>query len=287
MPEGRALSRFEFHRQSPSVDPASAAASGSSPPSSAPKWRLFLKVLPLTALFALAKLGVHGLGLEPWEFDSLTGSLFGASTFVLAFVLSGTLAAYNASEDMVVQFINAIESIEDINRYLAQMKPGLKSDQLTQRLADLLQQSAEWLANSLSFDRIDSALAELGQSLSELRLQSGDSVADRALPELARMRIVLHRMAMNRDHDFLGPAYAILEIFLVGAVLALLLIGADRFSENMVVSCFLFTSFTYLLLLIRDLDNPFQYDGSSCVDVDLNLLTTCRDRLLARLGSIS
>jgi hypothetical protein len=89
-------------------------------------------------------------------------------------------------------------------------------------------------------------------------------------------------MASNRDSEFLGPAYAMLEIFLAGAVMALLLIGADRFSENMVVSCFLFTSFTYLLLLIRDLDNPFQYDGTSCVDVDLSVLNASRERLLAR-----
>ena len=267
----------------PSVDAALAAASGSP----APKWRLFLKVLPLTALFALAKLGVHGLGLEPWEFDSLTGSLFGASTFVLAFVLSGTLAAYNASEDMLVQFINAIESIEDIHRYLALLQPELPTDKLTQSLADLVERLGGWLVNSLGFDRIEVGLAELNLCLAELRLQSGDSVVDRALPELARMRIMINRMASNREQDFLGPAYAILEIFLVGAVLALLLIGADRFSENMVVSCFLFTSFTYLLLLIRDLDNPFQYDGSSCVDVDLSLLTDCREHLLAKLGSVS
>jgi hypothetical protein len=269
------------------VDAAPASASGSPAPSPAPKWRLFLKVLPLTALFALAKLGVHGLGLEPWEFDSLTGSLFGASTFVLAFVLSGTLASYNASEDMLVQFINAIESIEDIHRYLARLQPELPTGKLTQCLADLVERLGGWLFNSLGFDRIEAGLGELNQCLADLRMQSGDSVVDRALPELARMRIMINRMASNREQDFLGPAYAILEIFLVGAVLALLLIGADRFSENMVVSCFLFTSFTYLLLLIRDLDNPFQYDGTSCVDVDLGMLTACRDRLLTRLGSTS
>ena len=112
-------------------------------------------------------------------------------------------------------------------------------------------------------------------------------MVDRALPELARLRNLITRMAINRDSDFLGPAYAMLEIFLVGAVLALLLIGSDRFSETMVVSCFLFTSFTYLLLLIRDLDNPFQYDGSSCVDVDLSLLQRCRERLMARSSSAS
>jgi hypothetical protein len=71
-----------------------------------------------------------------------------------------------------------------------------------------------------------------------------------------------------------------LEVFLAGSVMALLLIGSERLTENVVVSCFLFTSFTYLLLLIRDLDNPFQYDGSSAVDVDLSGLSACRDRLL-------
>jgi hypothetical protein len=270
----------------PSVVAATPAVSGLPPPealpTAAPKWRLFFKVLPLTALFALAKLGVHTLGFEPWEVESLTGSLFGASTFVLAFVLSGTLAAYSASEDMVVQFINAIESIEDVNIYMARLQPGLETAQLTSCLAELLGQLAQWLANQVGFEVIEARLAHLNLILADLRLNSGDSVVDRGLPELARMRILVNRMASNRDSDFLGPAYAMLEIFLVGAVVALLLIGAERFSENMVVSCFLFTSFTYLLLLIRDLDNPFQYDGSSCVDVDLSVLNSCRQRLLAR-----
>jgi len=273
----------------PSVEAATAAVSGLPPsealPTAAPKWRLFLKVLPLTALFALAKVGVHTLGFEPWEFDSLTGSLFGASTFVLAFVLSGTLTAYNASEDMVVQFMNAAESIEDINIYVARLQPSLETARLTSCLAELLGQLAQWLANQVDFEVIDASLADLNLILADLRLNSGDSVVDRGLPELARMRILVNRMASNRDSDFLGPAYAMLEIFLVGTVVALLLIGADRFSENIVVSCFLFTSFTYLLLLIRDLDNPFQYDGSSCVDVDLSVLNSCRQRLLDREGA--
>ena len=270
----------------PSVEAATAAVSGLPPPErlppAPPKWSLFLKVLPLTALFALAKVGVHTLGFEPWEFDSLTGSLFGASTFVLAFVLSGNLAAYIDIEDSVVQFINAIESIEDINIFVARLQPSLETTRLTSRLADLLGQLAQWLANQVGFEVIDASLADLNLILADLRLNSGDSVVDRGLPELARMRILVNRMASNRDSDFLGPAYAMLEIFLVGAVVALVLIGADRFSENMVVSCFLFTSFTYLLLLIRDLDNPFQYDGTSCVDVDLSVLNSCRQRLLAR-----
>jgi hypothetical protein len=257
-------------------------AAADSPPTAAgapAKWRLFLKVLPLTALFALAKLAVHASGFEPWEFNSLTGSLFGAATFVIAFVLSGTLADYNACEDLMLQLINAAEAIEDINRYLGRIQPHPSQAMLSRSLADLLEQVRQWLLNDGPFDQVQRQLDQLNSSLADRRRQSDDSVCERALPELAKIRLVLTKMAGNRNSDFLGPAYAMLEVFLAGSVMALLLIGSERFTENVVVSCFLFTSFTYLLLLIRDLDNPFQYDGSSAVDVDLSGLSACRDRL--------
>jgi hypothetical protein len=242
------------------------------------KWRLLLKVLPLTALFALVKVGMHYLGWEPWAFDSLTGALFGAATFVVAFVLSGTLGDYNASEDMTVQLVNAVETIQDTNLLSATVNPDYDPQPLTAGLAQILQVTVEWLSQGKPLESVEAALAQLNLQLVELQRVAGFPAVNRVQGELAKMRIMITRMHLNRSTDFLGPAYALLEIFLVGAVIALLLIGADRFSENIVVSCFLFTSFSYLLLLIRDLDNPFQYDGKSCVDVDLSLLeATCND----------
>jgi hypothetical protein len=242
------------------------------------KWKLLLKVLPLTALFALAKVGMHYLGWEPWAFDSLTGALFGAATFVVAFVLSGTLGDYNASEDMTVQLVNAVETIQDTNLLSAAVNPDYDPQPITADLAQVLQVTVEWLSQGRPLETVEAALAQLNLQLVALQRVTGFPAVNRVQGELAKMRIMITRMHLNRSTDFLGPAYALLEIFLIGAVIALLLIGADRFSENIVVSCFLFTSFSYLLLLIRDLDNPFQYDGKSCVDVDLSLLeATCND----------
>ena len=221
---------------------------------------------------------MHYLGWEPWAFDSLTGALFGAATFVVAFVLSGTLGDYNASEDMTVQLVNAVETIQDTNLLSATINPDYDPQPLTAGLAQILQVTVEWLSQGKPLERVEAALAQLNLQLVELQRVAGFPAVNRVQGELAKMRIMITRMHLNRSTDFLGPAYALLEIFLVGAVIALLLIGADRFSENIVVSCFLFTSFSYLLLLIRDLDNPFQYDGKSCVDVDLSLLeATCND----------
>jgi hypothetical protein len=258
------------------------ATSSSSTPPLLAKWGLFLRVVPLTALFALAKFAVHHLGWEPWAFDSLTGSLFGSATFVIAFVLSGTLGIYNASEDMMVQLVNAIETLEDINLVSAAGHPQYDANPLRLQLAALLKTIDDWLRNVANIETLERELTSLNSTFAALGRLCDISSMNRCLGELARIRILVTRMQINRGTTFLGPAYAMLEVFLAGAVVALLLIGAERFSEGLVVSCFLFTSFTYLLLLIRDLDNPFQYDGSSSVDVDLSLLETTRSRLLGR-----
>ncbi|WP_088888763.1 hypothetical protein [Leptolyngbya ohadii] len=243
------------------------------------KWKLLLKVLPLTALFSLAKLGMHSLGWEPWAFDSLTGALFGAATFVIAFVLSGTLSDYNACEDMTVQLSNAVETIQDTNLLSAAASPDYDPKPIAKGLAQVLQATIDWLQQGKPFEEVEAALAQLNGEFVELQRIAGFPAVNRVQTELARMRILTTRMCLNRASDFLAPAYVLLQIFLIGSVIALLLIGADRFSENIVVSCFMFTSFNYLLLLIRDLDNPFQYDGKSSVDVDLSLLKATRDRL--------
>ncbi|MFM7236105.1 MAG: hypothetical protein ACKOYK_04940 [Cyanobium sp.] len=243
------------------------------------KWRLFRTVLPFTALFALAKVGMHRLGWELWAFDSLTGALFGAATFVIAFVLSGTLSEYNASEEMVLQVVNAVESIADLNSLSAASQPAYDGAPLQRKLAELLGDTESWLRNSLSLEQLERKLDALNLDFAGLKQAGEASAANDCQAELARLRLLISRMHINRSTSFLGPAYAMLEIFLVAAVVALLLIKADLFDEVLVVSCFLFTSFTYLLFLIRDLDNPFQYDGSSCVDADLSPLGASRARL--------
>lgn len=251
------------------------------------KWRLSLTVLPFTLLFALAKVAVHRLGWEPWAFDSLTGALFGAATFVIAFVLSGTLSEYNASEDMVLHIVNGVEAMADLNTLSAASQPAYDGTNLRRQLAETLGLIEGWLRNTATREQLDDHLDALNLQFADLKRHGEGSAANDCQAELARLRLLIQRIHVNRSTTFLGPAYAMLEIFLVAAVVALLLIKAELFSEVLVVSCFLFTSFTYLLLLIRDLDNPFQYDGSSCVDADLEPLTSTRSRLLGAGGQTS
>jgi hypothetical protein len=248
------------------------------------KWAILLRVLPWTGLFCLAKWGMHWVGCEPWVFDSLIGALFSAAIFVIAAILSGTLSDYRACECMPAQIANALETISDTNQTLAVAHPDYQPQSLSIALANIATSLLDWLTDGKEFTHVDAAIDRLNPLLAPLlSLNDGSSSVNYIRAEQAKIRSISRQMRGNRDTDFLGAAYVLLWLFLSGSILALLLITAQKFSENLIISAFLFTLFIYLLFLIEDLDNPFQYDGRSSVDVDLLPLTEV-DRKLRELG---
>ena len=110
-----------------------------------PKWRLLFKLLPWALLFVGAKAGIHQLQWEAWTFDSLTGTLFAAASFILAFMLSGTLRDYQTSIYMPIELANAIETIADANQLAAEAHPDYDSLPLTTELIHLTQNLLTWL----------------------------------------------------------------------------------------------------------------------------------------------
>jgi hypothetical protein len=244
------------------------------------KWGILLRVLPLTGLFCVVKWGIHRLGWEPWVFDSLTGALFSAAIFVIALILSGTLSDYRACECMPAQIANALETISDTNQTLAAAHPDYRSQPLDTALAQIATSLLDWLKDGKDFTVVDAAIDRLNPLLAPLLSFTGGSGAINYIQaEQSKIRSISRQMRGNRDTDFLSAAYVLLWLFLSGAIFALLLIDAPRFSENLTVSAFMFTLFIYLLFLIEDLDNPFQYDGRSSVDVNLLPLLDVRTKL--------
>jgi hypothetical protein len=248
-------------------------------------WQIFLKVLPVAALFAIAKFTVHYCGWEPWTFSSLPGVLLSVTTFTIALVLSSTLADYRASEAMPLQITNALDTINDANQMLTLSHPHHAAQPLQQGLWAINTAVLTWLEADGKFDAIETALDQLNPLFAPIMpIDSGPLIVNRMQAEQARIRSIIWQMKINRDTDFVAAAYVLLWMFLSSSTIALLLINSENFSENLLISTFLIISFFYLLVLIRDLDNPFEYDGNSCVDVDLTVLHSCQNRLRSCLA---
>lgn len=252
------------------------------------KWRILFKVLPFTLLFCLAKWGTYRFDaavFTPWNFDVMTGSLFGTTTFVIAFILSGTLVDYRASEDMVTQIAIAVESIQDTSLFTATNHPDYSTDELTQGLIQVPEAVLGWLTQNQPFETVNQTLTNLNPLLARLEAFTSGPIISRVQGEQKKIRLVVAQMRLIRETDFLAPAYVLLQLFLVGTIINLLFTTSNNEIETLIVSGCLFTSFLYLVLLIRDLDNPFQYDDKSCVDVDLAPLTATIANLQTHLGS--
>lgn len=247
------------------------------------KWGILLKVLPLTAVFCLVKWITHQMHWELGKFDSQIGSLLAAVTFILAFMLNGTLTDYRTSEDMPSQIANAVETIQDTNLLIAARQPDHDPTLLTEGLAEILKSVLHCLKQSKPFIRVENAVTSLNQVLAPLSKFCEPPLMARVQGEQAKIRLIIARIQRIRDTDFLASAYTLLHFLIIASSITLLMTRSDDFNTNLIISGFLFMSFMYLLLLIYDLDNPFEYDGISSADIDLSSLEQSYHRLNAGL----
>ncbi len=166
-------------------------------------WRILFKVLPWTALFCAAKLGLHRGGLEPWAFDALTGSLFGAATFVVSLVLGGTLGDYRTSEGLPGQIANSLETIEDGNQLVA-LSHGKKygAGSLRQHLGAVAAALEESLASGSGMDRVETAIDALNPAIAQIEQAAGPGVANRIQMEQGKIRLWVAQIQGVRDTDF-------------------------------------------------------------------------------------
>jgi sugar phosphate permease len=74
------------------------------------------------------------------------------------------------------------------------------------------------------------------------------------------------------ETSFIPAAYAIAEISVVGVVLILFFVKLDPYYDGMIIFTIIVALLISILLLIRDMDNPFEYGGKTFADVDLSPL---------------
>jgi hypothetical protein len=73
--------------------------------------------------------------------------------------------------------------------------------------------------------------------------------------------------------DFIPAAYALAEFATASVILLILFIRMDSFIESVIVFGVICSMLVGLLLLIKDMDNPFEFGSHAYADVDVETLT--------------
>ena len=72
--------------------------------------------------------------------------------------------------------------------------------------------------------------------------------------------------------DFIPAAYALAEVATVGVIVLMIFIKMDPYIEGVIIFAVIVTMLIGLLLLIKDMDNPFEFGSHTYADVDIETL---------------
>jgi hypothetical protein len=104
--------------------------------------------------------------------------------------------------------------------------------------------------------------------------------ANVAPPLIAKLRNELgvidkmtNRIEVIIRTDFIPAAYALAEIATASVILLMLVVKIDPLPEATIIFAVISSMLIGLLLLIRDMDNPFEIGEHTYADVDLETLT--------------
>jgi len=252
------------------------------------KWRLMLTTLPYVAAILAAKIFLQFvLGFGGLVDFSDVGIVLTAGVFLLGFLLAGTMADYKEAEKIPAELASTLEAIEEIFVLAATNHPGLDPAGLRRGLLSMTDTIKEWLLKKRPTPDVYHAMSGLNGLIQQLEREGAGPYASRAVPQLLAVRRNVSRIDVIVRTGFLPPAYALLEV-LIGMIIALVLIA--RF-KSVAAECLLVPFVTliniYMLRLIRDIDNPFDYEADGrehgSGEVMLFPLDEYRARLAARL----
>ncbi len=251
------------------------------------KWKLMLTTVPFVA-GALAFKWALGWGLGfPGVVDFAdVGLVLTGGVFLVGFMLAGTMADFKESEKLPGELACQLETIEDCFALAAATKPALDLRTARARILASADRIQDWLHRRSQVAEMFRSVEELAASVAELDRVGSTPVAVRALNELNVLRKSLTRIHVISRTGFLASGYALLEVLTL-LIVALMMVARFKsaLAEAILVS-FVTLVFVYMLRLIRDIDDPFEYDAAGtpgAAEVELFPLADYRARLAARI----
>lgn len=252
------------------------------------KWRLMLTTLPYVGAVLAVKLFLQFvIGFEGLVDFSDVGIVLTAGVFLLGFLLAGTMADYKEAEKIPAELASTLEAIEEIFVLAATSRPALDVNELRRGLLSMTDVIKDWLLKRRPTGDAYEAMSGLNVAIQQLERAGAGPYASRAVPQLLAVRRSVSRIDVISRTGFLPPAYALLEV-LITMVIALVMIGRFKsIAAEVLLVPFVALINIYMLRLIRDIDNPFDYetDGREhgTGEVLLFPIDEYRERLAARL----
>lgn len=234
---------------------------------------LLLRVSAVVALIVAAKVAIHYLGWEVISINPLFSGIVAANVFLMGFLLSGVLADYKESERIPGELSVSLENLSQEVRGIRLAHPEAEIGPCLAGVAELCRDILAWLHKEKRTAALMAQVDALTPHLAEMERWAQATLVARLKGEQANVRRILVRIHTVRETSFVASGYLLADVITSLMCAGLVLSRIEPFYESLFFVTVISYLMVFLLLLIRDLDNPFgYYERGSGEDVSLKPL---------------
>jgi predicted membrane chloride channel (bestrophin family) len=247
---------------------------------------LLFRVGAFVALVICLKLLVHYLGWEVLSINPLFSGIIAANVFLMGFLLSGVLADYKESERLPGELSACLENLAQEVSGIGIAKPEARVGSCLILLAQVSKDILDWFHKKHATEEMLEHVNALTLHFAEMEPWTQATLLARLKQEQGNLRRTLVRIHTIRETSFISAGYLLADIITVLLCLGLVLARIEPFYESLFFVGVIAYLMIFLLMLIRDLDNPFgYYERYSGADVPLKPLEDTVRRLARIAGA--
>ena len=247
--------------------------------------RFLLRVGLATAVVVAAKVAVHFLSWEVISLNALFTGIIAANVFLMGFLLSGVLSDYKESEKLPGELSACLENMATETEGIGLARPDIDSGPTLRRISQIGEDINSYLHKKLDMAGLLESVNDLTVQFAGLEPSTQGTWISRLKAEQSNLRRTLIRINTIRETNFVSTGYLLADVITILLCFGLVLTTLDPFYESLLFSGVIAYLMVFLLMLIRDLDNPFgYYEGASSADVSLQPLTDTIGRLAELAG---
>jgi predicted membrane chloride channel (bestrophin family) len=236
-----------------------------------PKWRLTVKVLPYVIGILLLKFGAHYIH---WEFLSLSPlftAIISANIFLIGFLISGVLADYKESEKLPGELATSVEALYDECSIIYKNKHADSAKECLKHLEDFTDSLLDWFQKKEKTRGLTDKITAFNDYFLAFEPLTQANFIIRMKQEQSSIRRLVTRIHTIRETSFNAAGYAIAEIITFILSMGLIFIKLDPFYESFFFVAFVAFILIYMVMLIKDLDNPFAYYEKEMLSEEVSL----------------
>ncbi|HVP94489.1 MAG TPA: hypothetical protein VMS89_04875 [Methanoregulaceae archaeon] len=237
------------------------------------KWRITTKALVMMVILLVIRTIVDFFGFDVVPVNTVVGAFITGAIFTIAIIFTGTFTDYKESEKVGGELAASLKALYNDSRVLP-LEDETPARAMRTHVRDLHRTIYQcFTKNNWNLPDLN---REMNKINNDIRVLAYANVAPPLIAKLRNELGAIDRMT-NRIEviirtNFIPAAYALAEVTTGGVILLMIFIKMDPFIEGMIIFAVIVMMLIGLLLLIRDMDNPFEFGSHTCADVDIETL---------------